>query len=115
MDNLVSTDLILEWLKKAVQERRPIDPHTWVEASLKMNVLISDEHAKLYDLQQEVAKLKMLRIESGDSVARAKVYVETTEEYKNMKKQEAKIEQIQENIRISKLQARLSQDEIKNY
>lgn len=115
MENLVTIDLILNWLKESVQEKRPIDAHIWVQASLKMNVLIGDENSKLFDLQQEVARLKILRIESGDSVAKAKVYVEATNEYKAMKKQEAKIDQIQEAIRIAKIQARLADTEMRQY
>lgn len=111
----VTTDTILDWLKDSVEQKRPIDAHTWVDSAQKLNVLISDENNRLYELQQEVAKLKVLRIESGESVAKAEVYVQATDEYKKMKIQAARIEQIQESIRISKIQARLSDNEMKNY
>lgn len=115
MNDKVTTDTILDWLKESVEQKRPVDAHTWVEACQKMNVLISDENNKLFDLQQRVARMKVRIIESGSSVAKAKVYVEAEQEYKEMKKQEARIEQIQEAIRISKIQARLSNEEFKGY
>ena len=49
------------------------------------------------------------------SMAEATVFVEGTDLYRTMRLQEAKIDQVNEMIRIAKLQARLSNDEIKNY
>ena len=111
----ITTVTILDWLKDSVEQKRPVDAHTWVDACQKLNILIGDENARLYDIQQEVAQFKIKRIESGDSVARAKVYTEASDTYKEMKKQEARIEQIHEAIRISKIQARLSNEEFKGY
>lgn len=111
----VTTDIILNWLKKNVESKIPIDPHQWIEVCQKLNILIGDENSKLYDLQQGVSKLKIERIEKGDTVSKAQIYVEATDEYKEMKKQHARVEQIQEAIRISKIQARLANDEIKGY
>lgn len=111
----VTCDTIMSWLKNQTENKQPVDSHTWIEACQKLNVLIGDEHDKLLDLQQEVAKLKILRIESGDSVAKARTYVESTDEYKAMKRQEARIEQITESIRISKIMSRLKNEEMGNY
>jgi len=115
MKELVTTESILSWIKEAVEQKKPIDTHTWIDACVKLNVLIGDENSKLFELQQAVSQLKVMRIESGDTVAKAEVYVRATDEYKYMKKQEAKIEQIHELIRISKIQARMSNDEFKGY
>lgn len=111
----VTTNTILNWLKESVEQKRVVDAHTWVDACQKLNVLIGDEHDKLYEMQQKVAQLRIARIESGDSVAKAKVYIEATEEHKKARKQEARIEQIQEAIRIAKIQARLKDVEITSY
>lgn len=115
-EELVSVDLIIDWLQKQVKERIPIPPHIWLDAVQKMNVLLGEEQAKLFDYQQEVAKLKNLLLDDPEtSVAKAKIRVEATEEYKKSKMQEAKISRVIEMIRIGKLQARMSNEEIKNY
>jgi len=115
MDNLVTADLITGKLKEWVETRQVISPSLWVDAALKLSLFISDETAKLYDLQQEVAKVNFNCIENGGAISKCKVYVQTLDKYKEMKKQEAKVEQILENIRIAKTQARMSSDEIKAY
>lgn len=111
----VTCDTIMDWLKEKIESRIPIPPSTFVDACLKMNSLVSDETAKLYDIQQEVAKTNFNCIENGGTASKCKVYIQTLDKYKEMKKQEAKVDQILENIRIAKIQARMSSDEIKAY
>ena len=53
--------------------------------------------------------------ETKASVAFAKTKVEAMDIFKEMKKQEAKVARIEEFIRISKIQARLKDSEIRNY
>lgn len=115
MENIVTTDLILETLKDWVEKKVPIAPYLWVDAGLKLNMFKSDESAKLYDLQQKVALRKVALIENGDSVAMAKAKTDASDEYKAYKIQEAKIEMITEMIRLAKTQARLGNEEIKGY
>lgn len=115
MDNLITTDLILDTLKEWVEKKMPISPHLWVDAGLKLNMFKSDETAKLYDMQQKVALRKVALIENGDSVSMAKAKTDASDEYKFYKIQEAKIEMIEEMIRLAKVQARMTNEEIKNY
>lgn len=117
MEELVTVDLILNWLKDNVEHKRMIDAHTWVDACQKLNVLLSDEHDKLYDLQQKVAQEKVRLLDSipKPAVNEAKLRVEATELYKAMKLQEAKIKRVEEAIRISKIQAKLKDNELRNY
>ena len=115
MDNLVTADLIIAKLKEWVEKRQVIPPSLWIDAALKLSIFISDETAKLYDLQQEVAKTNFNCIENGGTASKCKIYVQTLDKYKEMKKQEAKVDQILENIRIAKIQARMTNDEIKAY
>lgn len=115
MENLVTCDLILDWLRECVEQKKMIDAHTWVDSAQKLNILISDEHDKLFELQQKVSDFKLNFITNGKSVAMAKIAVETTDMFKNMQKQKAKIEKIEEMIRIAKLQARLKDNEHRNY
>lgn len=115
MDELITTDLILNWFKEQIQNKEQVDAHTWVDATQKLNILISDDHDKLFDLQQKVAQMRVALMEQGDTVSKAKAKVEATDEYKNMCKQKAKIGRIEEAIRIAKIQSRLKDSEFKGY
>lgn len=112
---LITTDLILSQLREWVETKTPISPHLWIDACLKLNILKGDETQKLYELQQRVANTKVKYIEGGYSVAKAKANVEASDIYKEYKNQEARIEMIEEQIRISKIQARMADSEMKGY
>lgn len=110
-----TTDSIMAAFDKRIREKVPTSPHEWVEAASYLNVLIEDEHDKLYNLEQTVAKMKAEYIKGDYSVAAATVLVETEDIYRDYRKQKARIGQIEEFIRIAKVQARLKNEEIKNY
>lgn len=111
---MIDTDLILSTMKGWVETKTVIDAHTWVDASQKLNVLIGDEHDKLFDLQQKVAQMKVAYITEGKSVSDAMSRVEAEDLYRDMQRQKARISQIEEMIRIAKLQARLKDNEYRN-
>jgi hypothetical protein len=117
LDLIVTTDGILEWFKEKIEMKIPIRPDIWVDAAQKLNVLLSDEHDKLYDLEQIVAKMRMDFIDDGEkiNVSFAKIKVEATDEYREMRKQKAKIDRIVEQIRIAKIRARMKNDEMRGY
>jgi hypothetical protein len=112
---IVTTDTIVNYLKNAVETKQPLSPTVWADAAQKLIVLLGDEADILFDLQQKVAQKKVDYIEGGDSVAKAKVKVEATDEYREMSRQKAKIEHVEEMIRVAKLRARLSETEFKGY
>src|SRR3990167_5829854 len=103
---LINADLILEWMKEQVEQKTQLSPSLYVDASAKLAVLIGDESDKLFDLEQIVAQKRVEFIEAGDSVSKAKVKVEASDEHKFARKQKSKIEQILELIRVAKLRAR---------
>lgn len=110
----VTIDLILDSLKGWVEDKREIAPHIWLNSAIKLNILLSDETDNLYDLAQKVAQLKVSFIEQDKSVAEAKARVECSEEYKEMKKQEARISMIEENIRLAKIMSRSGDFQLKS-
>jgi len=110
----VTTQTILDWIVEQVESKVPIAPSLWIDASMKLTALVGNENDKLIELQQIVAELRKMRIENGDSVAKAKVYVEATKEYGDMCRQKARIEQIYEMIRLSKVRARMEDDNFKS-
>lgn len=109
----ITTDLILHTLQDWVENKTPVSPDRWVDACLKIVVLLGDEHDKLFNLQQEVAKMKANYLAQGETASASKIKVEATDLYKEMNKQKAKIDQIEEMIRLSKIMARMKNDEFK--
>jgi len=110
MEDLVTIDTIINWLTKQVQEKNPVGPDVWLDAAQKITVLLQEEQEKLFTLEQEVARLRNLLLDSDESVAHAKSRIEATEEYKNARRQKAKIEKCLELVRIAKLQSRMASE-----
>lgn len=111
---LVTCDTILQWIKVQVEHKVPIDPLLFLDAAEKLNILKSDETDKLFQLQQEIAALKVVLIEEGKSVAEAKTRIEASDIYRIMRTQEAKVKLIEEQIRLSKKRAQLKSDEMRS-
>lgn len=109
-ESLVTVEKITGWLVEQVQHKNPIGPETWLDAAQKIVVLLQSEQESLFNMEQEVAKLRNILLESGKSVAYAKSRIEETEEYKKARIQKAKIEGALELVRISKLQSRMASD-----
>ena len=101
---------IIEWAKERMEQTKSnLDPQVWVEVALKLTILLGEENALLYELQQAKAR-KQLELQVDDmSVAQSKLLLEATDEYRNYHQQKALIEQIAELIRVAKLQARINQ------
>ena len=116
-EELVKIDTIIDYLKDNVEHKKQLSPSVWVDASQKLNVLLADEHDLLFELQQQVAEIKIKHLESDDkaNVSKAKLLTEVTNTYKEMQKQKAKVTRIEEFIRIAKLQARMRDTEFKGY
>lgn len=111
----VTYDEIVGWFNEQVRVSQPISPIEWLTGAQRLNVLLGGEQNTYWDMAQEVANLRKLRIEDGDTVAKAKVYVESTDEFRNMQKQKAKIERGIELIRLSKQMSRSAGEEMRGY
>ena len=110
---VITTDLILGDLKKWVEEKIPVDAHKWLDAAQKLTALMGDEHDRLFEMQREIADMKVQFIEGGATVAKANLLVERLNEYTRMQQQRAKIERVEEMVRIAKLQARMKDTEMR--
>lgn len=115
MEEIITTETIINYLEEKIKHREPVAPSTFVDAAQKLNVLLSDEHAELYRLQQILNEKKAELIGQGESVAKAKTLTEATEDFHAYCLQKAYIERIEEFIRIAKLQARMKIEELKGY
>lgn len=108
---LITCDLILDWLQKKIENKEEVAPSTFLDASLKLSILIGDEEDRLYQLQQDIAVLKVAEIELGRSATEARLRVEATPIYKQMLQLKAKIGRIFEFIRIMKIRSRMKETE----
>lgn len=115
MDTKITFNDIFDWFNKKVSNKEPVPPLEWLEGAQRLNVLLGEEQSIYWDRAQEVANLRKLRIEDGDSVSKAKIYIEATDEYRDLQKQKARIERGVELIRIAKQMSRTADDERKGY
>jgi len=110
-----SCDSILQALKEASQQGVSIAPADYLEYASELNALIGDENEKLYILEQTLALEKFKKIELGDSVAKAQSYIDTLDIAREAKTQKAKVEQIEEHVRILKRRSQTAQQEYAGY
>ena len=117
LEKLVSVDSIIGFLDECVRHKRVLSPGQWLDAAQKLNVLLSDEHERLYDLEHQVAtlRLQLLNGQEKINVSEVRIRIEASEIYKQSKIQKAKIGRIEELIRIAKRQASLKESEWKGY
>lgn len=108
-----TVDTILKDFERIVGERQILPPSKWVEAGEMLNVLMGNENDKLAEYEQAVAQLKLVFMSSSKSVSEAKVKVEATDDYKKLRIQRNKVEQIKEFIRLAKLHARIYSEEMR--
>lgn len=104
MEN-ITVDTIIDFLRDKVEKKQAeYDPKVWIEAGLKLNLLLGAEQDKLADMYQEVAKLKLMWLEGQDkrNVSEAKVMVEASPEYTAWKKQDMKCRRVEEFVRLTK-------------
>jgi len=105
MSEKITAEFILEEMKRRVQEKSAnFDAEFWLDCGLKLNLLLIDEQNELFKRQQDVAKLRLTFFESQEkrNVSEAKMRVEATEKYKEMRQQEAMVKRIEEFIRLAK-------------
>ena len=111
MEELTTIDTIIEDLKDKTEQNIPISPVIWLNAAQKLNVLLGNENDRLAELFQATRKIMIANIEEGKSVSEAKARMEVGDFYKEYNKQKAKIEQVQEFIRLAKAQSRIRNEE----
>lgn len=118
MTEKVTTDTILDTMKEWVETKTPVAPSTWVDAALKLNVLMDEETDLLFDLESVVAKNKAYEMDNDEyskTAAHADTIVRASKEYKEYRKQQARVKRIEEFIRIAKKQATLRDNEMSGY
>lgn len=114
MEDFATADSILEWMKEQATQKVPINPLRWLEAAMKLTILSSDEADKLIELESKVAELRAILLEQHGAAAKAKVHVESSPIFKELRTQQSKCKRIEEMVRLSKKFAQLKSDELRN-
>ena len=60
-ENLVTIDTIISWFKKSVEEKIPISPARYLDASSKLMILLSDLDDELLKAKFEYERLERKR------------------------------------------------------
>jgi hypothetical protein len=100
----VNTDTILDFLKKAVESKRPIPADVWGDAGFKLNLLLGDEHIDLENYRALVAseRLAIYKAQEKKNVAATDIEIEASENYRQMRLQEHRVDRIEEFIKLAK-------------
>jgi hypothetical protein len=109
---MITAITIIDTMKKWVEEKHPISPATWLDASLKINILRSDFDDRYFELESALAQEKaQLLMQPDTTVARADASIKASPAYLEMRKIGAQIKMIEEMIRIAKKYATLKDEE----
>lgn len=109
---MITAISIIDTLKKWVENKEPISPSRWLDASMKLNLLRGDVDDKYFELESELAKEKARLLSIQDmTVAKAESIIKADDRYREYRKLGGTIKQIEEMIRISKKQATLKENE----
>lgn len=101
---------IITKLAEWAAEKRTIDPHTWMDAASKLNVLLQGEQEELIDKKLAMSKLRAAYLSDGKTSAYAKSQVEAMDEWADMQKQLALIGRAMETILLAKKNATLASE-----
>lgn len=106
---MTKADEILQFMNEAVESEKMLNPEIWIKAAQELNLALAEEHEHLFDLQQEVANMKVhYLIETEKNVSAAIIMTETTDKYKEWSIQKAKVGRIEEFVRIAKIRSKVA-------
>jgi hypothetical protein len=100
----ITADTILDWAREQVENKNMPSRETWLDIAFRLNLLKIEESQLLNRMRQSVATKRYLIMKAQEkrNVSAADLEVETTDEYRFMRDQEAKLEAIEEFVRIAK-------------
>uniref|UniRef100_A0A6M3Y4L0 Uncharacterized protein n=2 Tax=viral metagenome TaxID=1070528 RepID=A0A6M3Y4L0_9ZZZZ len=102
-----SADTILESLKERIENKEDVDRKVWLDAAFFLSTFLLEEKRILNGMRQEIAQLRSLIYEkqTKKSVAATDIEIEASDLYRIAKDQEAKIDVMEEMIRVAKKSA----------
>ena len=109
---MVDTTLIINTMKDWVENKQPISPHLWLDASAKLNILRGDLDDSYYTLEHDLAVEKAALMSDPEmTAAKSDIFIRARKEFKECRQLGAKIKQVEEFIRIAKKMASLKEEE----
>lgn len=111
---IITTHTILDWFHEQVSNKRPIAPEIYLDMSMKLNILKSDDNDLLLEKRHELAVKRAFYVNEGGTSAAANIRLEADPLFMEVKKLEAHIETVKEAIRLGKVYARIKNDELNN-
>ena len=100
----ITSDTVLDWARKQVESKNMPSREVWLDIAFRLNLLKIDDVQLLNKMRQDVAKKKFAILGSQEkrNVAAVDLEIETTDEFRFLKDQEAKVDAISEFVRIAK-------------
>ena len=100
----ITADTVLNWARQQVEDKNMPSREVWLDIAFRLNLLKIEEAQLLNKMRQAVAlkKLGVMKAQEKKNVSAADLEVEATDEYRFMKDQEAKLDAIEEFVRIAK-------------
>lgn len=109
-----TVDSIITYFNTCVAEKKPISPQLWIEGASRLNVLKGNEYDKLFELEQECAKMEANYLEQDMTSARAKTFVKSSDKWRECQKQKARVKILEDFILLSKKNASLTMEAMRN-
>lgn len=109
-----TADDILGWFREQATQKVPLDPLRWLEASTKLEIFLGDEDDKMVEMEHKVAELRSILLEQHGAAAKAKIHVESSPLYKEMRQQKVRCDHIREMVRLGKLWGRLKNEQMRS-
>lgn len=106
----ITADTVLNWAKEQVESKNMPSREVWLDIAFRLNLLKIEEAALLNKMRQSVAQKKFAIMQGQEkrNVAAVNLEVECSDEYRFMRDQEAKLDVIEEFVRIAKRNADLN-------
>lgn len=105
-----TAESILKALQHMAEQKGEIDAEQWLEAAVKLRVLLQTEQEKLIEMERQIQELKATYLSEGDSATAAKIKTETADIYVQAKKQEVFIKTCLDTILLAKKYATVTTD-----
>jgi len=103
----VTLDGILDWFYRETCARTPISTSQWLDAALKMTVLVQDLDNELIEAEINYRTYKASLIDKGQTAAGSDAFTKASPFYSKYLKLKAKRERIAEFIMVAKKRAQL--------
>jgi hypothetical protein len=107
----ITARTITDVLANCFAEKKTVSKEKLLDAAMKLSVLALDEVATLTQMEQDIAKTKVAMLEAQEkrNVSEVDLRIEATDAYRDMRRQKAFCEAIEEMIITARHSAKLNE------